>query len=82
VNRVVPDAELVAETRRLAMQIVEASALVVGIGKQAFYRQIELDTAGAYEYTKEVMSQNAMASDAQEGISAFLGKRKPVWSGR
>ncbi|HYL60924.1 MAG TPA: enoyl-CoA hydratase [Candidatus Acidoferrales bacterium] len=82
VNRVVPDAELVAETRRLAMQIVEASALVVGIGKQAFYRQIELDTAGAYDYTKEVMSQNAMASDAQEGISAFLGKRKPVWSGK
>jgi enoyl-CoA hydratase/carnithine racemase len=64
------------------MQIVEASPLVVGIGKQAFYTQIELEQAKAYEYTKEVMSQNAMASDAQEGIGAFLQKRKPVWSGK
>jgi enoyl-CoA hydratase/carnithine racemase len=82
VNRVVPDAELVAETRRLAMQIVEASPIVIGIGKRAFYEQIDLDTAKAYEYTKEVMSQNAMAMDAQEGIGAFLEKRKPVWCGK
>jgi len=64
------------------MQIVEASPLIIGIGKQAFYAQIDLDTANAYDYTKEVMSQNAMASDAQEGIAAFLEKRKPVWCGR
>jgi enoyl-CoA hydratase/carnithine racemase len=82
VNRVVPDAELVAETLKLAMKIVEASSLTIGIGKQAFYAQIDLDTAKAYDYTKEVMSQNAMASDAQEGIAAFLEKRKPVWCGR
>ena len=82
VNRIVPDAELVAETRKLAMQIVEASPLVIGIGKRAFYEQIDLDTAKAYEYTKEVMSQNAMAMDAQEGIGAFLEKRKPVWCGK
>jgi len=82
VNRVVADADLIAETRKLAMQIVEASPLVVGIGKEAFYAQIELEQAKAYEYTKEVMSQNAMASDAQEGISAFLQKRKPVWCGK
>jgi len=82
VNRVVADKDLIAETRNLAMQIVEASPLVVGIGKQAFYAQIELEQAKAYEYTKEVMSQNAMASDAQEGISAFLQKRKPVWCGK
>jgi enoyl-CoA hydratase/carnithine racemase len=82
VNRVVADADLISETRKLAMQIVEASSLVVGIGKQAFYRQIDLDTEGAYDYTKEVMSQNALASDAQEGIAAFLAKRKPVWSGK
>ena len=81
-NRVVPDAELVAETRRLAMQIVEASPIVIGIGKRAFYEQIDLDTAAAYEYTKEVMSQNATAMDAQEGIGAFLEKRKPVWCGK
>src|ERR1700720_417427 len=81
-NRVVPDTDLIAETRKLAMQIVEASPLIIGIGKRAFYEQIDLDTAKAYDYTKEVMSQNAMAMDAQEGIGAFLEKRKPVWGGK
>src|SRR5579863_7014817 len=56
VNHVVPDADLVSETRKLAMQIVEASPLIIGIGKQAFYKQIELDQPSAYDYTKEVMS--------------------------
>ena len=82
VNRVVPDADLVAETRQLALQISDASALTVGIGKQAFYAQIELDEKRAYDYTKEVMSLNAMAADAQEGICAFLEKRKPSWTGQ
>ena len=66
----------------LAMQIAQASPLTVGIGKQAFYAQIDLDQGKAYDYTKEVMSLNAMAADAQEGIGAFLDKRKPVWCGR
>jgi enoyl-CoA hydratase/carnithine racemase len=82
VNRVVPDSELATETRKLAMLIADASSLTVGIGKQAFYAQIDLDQAKAYDYTKEVMSLNAMAADAQEGIGAFLEKRKPVWCGR
>ncbi len=82
VNRVVPDADLVAETRKLAILITDASSLTVAIGKQAFYAQIDLDQAQAYGYTKEVMSQNAMAADAQEGIGAFLEKRKPVWCGK
>ena len=82
INRVVPDSVLVVETRKLAMQIVEASSLTVGIGKNAFYAQIDLDQGDAYEHTKEVMSQNAMAADAQEGIGAFLEKRKPNWCGR
>jgi enoyl-CoA hydratase/carnithine racemase len=82
VNRVVADCELAAETRKLAMLIADASALTVAIGKQAFYAQIDLDQAKAYDYTKEVMSQNAMAADAQEGIGAFLEKRKPVWCGK
>jgi enoyl-CoA hydratase/carnithine racemase len=79
VNRVTPPDELAAETRKLASQIADASSFTVSLGKQAYYKQIDLDQAGAYAYTKEVMSQNAMAEDAQEGISAFLGKRKANW---
>jgi enoyl-CoA hydratase/carnithine racemase len=82
VNRVVPAARLREETLALAEQIAEASPLTVGIGKQAFYAQIDLDQAKAYDYTKEIMSLNAMAEDAQEGIGAFLEKRQPCWSGR
>jgi len=82
VNRVVADADLVKETRKLALRIVEASPLTIAIGKQAFYAQIDLDQARAYGYTKEVMSLNAMADDAQEGICAFLQKRQPNWTGR
>jgi enoyl-CoA hydratase/carnithine racemase len=79
INRVVSAAALREETVQMAAQIVEASPLVLGIGKQAFYTQIDLDQAKAYDYTKEVMSLNAMADDAQEGIGAFLEKRKPHW---
>jgi enoyl-CoA hydratase/carnithine racemase len=82
INDVVPAAELAAATRKLASKVAEASSLVVSIGKQAFYTQIDLDTAKAYAYAKEVMSLNAMAADAQEGIGAFLGKRAPCWSGK
>jgi enoyl-CoA hydratase/carnithine racemase len=82
VNRVVPAACLEAETRKMAGQIAEASSFTVALGKQAYYRQIELDQAGAYAFTKEVMSENAMAEDAQEGIAAFLGKRKACWRGK
>ncbi|MBZ5592673.1 MAG: enoyl-CoA hydratase [Acidobacteriia bacterium] len=82
VNRVVPPSELAAESRRLAVRIAEASSLVIGIGKQAYYTQIDLDQPKAYLYAKEVMSLNALAADAQEGISAFLEKRPPCWTGR
>jgi enoyl-CoA hydratase/carnithine racemase len=82
VNRVVPPAGLASETRKLALQIAEASSFTVALGKQAYYRQIDLDQAGAYAYAKEVMSQNALAEDAQEGISAFLGKRAACWKGK
>ncbi len=81
-NRVVPADELEAQTRALADKIAEASPLVVGIGKQAFYRQLEMPTGQAYAYTKEVMSFNATFADAQEGICAFLEKRRPEWKGR
>jgi enoyl-CoA hydratase/carnithine racemase len=82
INDVVPAAELPAATRKLANKVAEASSLVVAIGKQAFYTQIDLDTPKAYAYAKEVMSLNAMAGDAQEGIGAFLGKRAPCWKGK
>jgi len=82
VNSVVAAGELSAATRALAMKVAEASSLVVAIGKQAFYTQIDLDQEKAYAYAKEVMSLNAMAADAQEGIGAFLGKRKACWTGK
>jgi enoyl-CoA hydratase/carnithine racemase len=82
VNQVVPAAELQSATRRLAAKVAEASALVVSLGKQAYYTQIDLDQPKAYAYAKEVMSMNALAADAQEGISAFLEKRAPCWTGK
>ncbi len=82
VNRVVPAEELRAHTKKLACRVAEASPLVVGLGKQAFYSQVDLDQPKAYAYAKEVMSMNNMAADAQEGISAFLEKRQPCWVGR
>jgi enoyl-CoA hydratase/carnithine racemase len=82
INSVVPAAALREETRKLATQIAGASPVTLSIGKQAFYAQIDLDEAKAYAYAKEVMSMNSMAADAQEGISAFLGKRPPCWTGR
>ena len=82
VNCVVPTECLAQETRKLALEIASASSLTVGLGKQAFYSQIDLDQPKAYNYAKEVMSMNALASDAQEGMCAFLEKRVPVWSGR
>jgi enoyl-CoA hydratase/carnithine racemase len=79
VNRVVPPERLHDEALALAAKIASASRTVVGIGKAAFYAQVELDTAGAYAYTKEVMTMNALAEDAREGIGAFLEKRIPAW---
>jgi enoyl-CoA hydratase/carnithine racemase len=82
VNRVVPADRLDEETRALALQIADASPLTVATGKQAFYAQVDLDLPRAYAHAKEVMSKNAVAADAQEGMSAFLEKRKPVWTGK
>jgi enoyl-CoA hydratase/carnithine racemase len=82
INQVVPASGLAAATRKLAAKVADASSLVVALGKQAYYTQIDLDQAKAYAYAKEVMSMNALAADAQEGISAFLGKRAPCWKGK
>jgi len=81
-NRVVPATKLSTVTRELAEKIAAASPLVVGIGKQAFYRQIEMPLHEAYEYTSGVMVSNAGLEDAQEGMRAFLEKRAPEWRGK
>ena len=82
VNLVVPRDKLRDETEALGQKVADASSLVVALGKQAFYTQINLDQGKAYDYAKEVMSMNAMALDAQEGMTAFLEKRKPCWVGK
>jgi enoyl-CoA hydratase/carnithine racemase len=80
VNRVVPAAELDAAVDELVAAISRSSPLTVGIGKEAFYEQVELDEHRAYDLTKSVMAMNSMAADAQEGICAFLDKRPPRWT--
>jgi enoyl-CoA hydratase/carnithine racemase len=82
VNLVVPAGELDARVAELARQIAGASAATVGIGKAAFYDQIDLSERDAYELTRQVMAANAAIPDAQEGITAFLEKRSPTWTGR
>jgi enoyl-CoA hydratase/carnithine racemase len=79
VNRVVSRERLQDETLSLARKIASASAFVVGLGKAAFYAQIDLDQPKAYAYAKEVMSMNALADDAQEGMAAFVERRAPTW---
>ena len=79
VNRVVPRGRLAAETMALAQQIVAASAYTLGIGKRGFYAQVALDRPQAYAVAQEIMVENTLAPDAQEGMRAFLEKRAPRW---
>jgi enoyl-CoA hydratase/carnithine racemase len=82
VNRVVvPGAER-DEALKLARQIASKSALTVKIGKEAFYRQLEMSLADAYRYASDVMVENMLARDAEEGIGAFIDKRSPNWEDR
>jgi enoyl-CoA hydratase/carnithine racemase len=82
VNRVVPGEELRTATRELAHRISEASSYTVAIGKRTFYDQVDMDERKAYSRVQNVMTENALAPDAQEGISAFLAKRAPDWPSR
>ncbi len=82
INRAVADDALDAEVQSLATKIIAKSPLTLAIGKEAFYRQIELGIAEAYDYASEVMTTNMLARDAEEGIDAFLEKRPPHWQGR
>jgi enoyl-CoA hydratase/carnithine racemase len=82
VNRVVPAEELDSAVDDLVAAIVRSSPYTVATGKQAFYAQADLPEHDAYEHTQRVMARNARADDAQEGMSAFLEKRSPTWTGR
>ncbi|MFD1624454.1 enoyl-CoA hydratase [Azospirillum griseum] len=82
VNRVTPVDQLDEVVAGVADKIASKSPLTLAIGKEAFYRQIDLDVEAAYAHTAQVMAQNMMARDAAEGIDAFIGKREPVWCGQ
>lgn len=82
VNRIVPAEKLAEETRNWAMELAQASRFTLAFGKQAFYHQVDLEEPVAYGYAKEAIAMNALAEDAQEGMRAFLEKRKPEWRDR
>jgi enoyl-CoA hydratase/carnithine racemase len=82
VNRVVPAAQLDAAVGELAEAIIASSPMTIAIGKEEFYRQQHLNEEKAYNRATNVMTDNALREDAQEGISAFLEKRTPQWQGR
>jgi enoyl-CoA hydratase/carnithine racemase len=81
VNRVVPSEQLEQAVDQLVEAIAASSAYTVAVGKGAFYTQIDRAEDDAYEHCELVMTENALAHDGQEGMSAFLEKRSPVWQG-
>ena len=82
VNRVVPPEQLDAEIGKLTDSILAKTPVAIKAGKQMFYRQLEMGLDDAYELASETMACNMIAEDAQEGIDAFIAKRKPDWKGR
>ncbi len=82
VNELAAPEELDARTHALAAKIASKSPLTLAIGKEAFYRQLDLPLDQAYDYTRQVMADNLKAQDAHEGINAFVEKRQPTWCGR
>ena len=81
VNRVVPEAQLDATVAAMVDTIAAKSPLTLAIGKEAFYNQLDMKLADAYAYASSVMTTNMMARDAEEGLDAFIEKRKPTWQG-
>ena len=80
INRHVPNDELDNTVMHFAKLIVTKSAYTVRIGKEAFYQQMDMKMNDAYKMASEVMVENMLAADAQEGMIAFIEKREPVWS--
>ena len=81
VNRVVPADQLDAEVKRLADAIIAKPAVAIGMGKGLFYRQLEMGVDAAYQLAGQTMACNMINDVAQEGVAAFMEKRKPHWSG-
>lgn len=81
VNRIVPREYLNQVVTKYAQTIASKSPLTIQTGKEAFYRQAEMGLSDAYAYAGRVMVDNMLARDAEEGISAFIGKRQPEWKG-
>ena len=82
INDCFTKSKLNSEVFKIAKKISTKSNLTIKIGKQAFYKQLEMPLKKAYSYTSKVMTTNMMAMDAKEGISAFLEKRKPIWKNK
>jgi enoyl-CoA hydratase/carnithine racemase len=82
INHVVPSGSERDEALKLARKLAAKSTLIVKLGKEAFYRQIDMNLPDAYRYTSQVMVENMMVRDAREGISAFVEKRTPTWEDR
>ena len=82
INDYFPKSKLNSEVFKIAKKIASKSNLTIKIGKQTFYKQLEMPLDKAYAYTSKMMTINMLAMDAKEGISAFLEKRKPVWKDR
>ncbi len=82
INDFYPKKRLEQEVTKLAKNIASKSNLTIKIGKQAFYKQLEMPLKKAYSYTSRMMTLNMMAKDAHEGISAFIEKRKPKWKNK
>lgn len=82
INRVVPAGTERAAAVALAKQIASKSSYTLKVGKEAFYAQAEMSLSAAYSYASQVMTENMMARDAEEGICAFIEKRKPTWEDR
>lgn len=82
VNKVVDPGKLEEEVERFAKEIAQYSRYTLELGKKAFYKQIEQTEFSAYDYAKEIIAKNCLAYDAQEGMRAFLEKRKPIWKNR
>ncbi|MHC1741439.1 MAG: enoyl-CoA hydratase [Syntrophobacteraceae bacterium] len=82
VNRVVAADQLLEDTKKWAQDLAQFSGFTLGLGKRAFYEQVDLPEVSAYAHAKDVIAMNCLAEDAREGMSAFLQKRSPVWKDR